>query len=145
MGAAITKPELPKTEKWSIIERLNKEKECIGMYISSHPLDEYKVVFQQVCNTTTAQLSSDLESFYGKKIIFGGMVTDAWDAVSSKTGKPFGKMVLNDYTGSYELAFFSKDYIDFNKFLAKNLYLLVVATVQKKGEDWKFYKLGIEI
>ena len=140
MGAAITKPELPKTEKWSIIERLNKEKECIGMYISSHPLDEYKVVFQQVCNTTTAQLSSGLESFYGKKIIFGGMVTDAWDAVSSKTGKPFGKMVLNDYTGSYELAFFSKDYIDFNKFLAKNLYLLVVATVQKKGEDWKFYK-----
>ena len=68
------------------------------------------------------------------------MVTDALNAVSSKTGKPFGKLTFNDYVGSYEIAFFGKDYIDFNKYIAKGLYLLFVATVQKKGEDWKYYK-----
>ena len=140
MGAAISKPELPKAEKWSIVQRLNKEKECIGMYISSHPLDEYKVIFQHVCNITTTELSGNLESLNGRKLVFGGMVTDAWDAVSAKTGKPYGKLVFTDYVGSYELAFFGSDFIDYNKYLAKNLYLLFVAKVQKKGEDWKYYK-----
>ena len=140
MGAAISKPELPKSEKWSIVQRLNKEKECIGMYISSHPLDEYKVIFQHVCNITTTELSGNLESLNGRKLVFGGMVTDAWDAVSAKTGKPYGKLVFTDYVGSYELAFFGSDFIDYNKYLAKNLYLLFVAKVQKKGEDRKYYK-----
>ena len=137
--AAVTKPELPRTDRWSLLQRLNKEKECIGMYISSHPLDQYKMVFEQLANTTTLDLSGNLEALKGKKLIFGGMVTEAWEGVSMKNGKNYGKMTLTDYSGTYELRFYNQDYLDYNKYLKENMYLLFVAKVQKKGEDWKYY------
>ena len=69
---AIAKPEIPKAERWSDLERLNKEKELVGIYLSAHPLDEYRIILQYVCNTGMAELN-DKESLIGREILAGGI------------------------------------------------------------------------
>lgn len=134
----IVKPELPYTHDWSPLEKLNKEREYIGMYLSAHPLDDFEFEINYVCNTKTSDLK-DLMPLMGKPLRIGGMVT-AIRHGTSKAGNPYGIFTLEDYEGAHEFALFGNSYIEFSKYMIKDLYLLIHATVQEKGADYKFKK-----
>ncbi|HLP05016.1 MAG TPA: DNA polymerase III subunit alpha [Paludibacter sp.] len=135
----ISKPELPFTPEWSPLERLNKERDLIGMYLSAHPLDEFEFEINHICNTTTVGLK-DLESLQGKSLKIGGMVTNTRVGIS-KAGNQYGIFTLEDYAGAFEFALFGKNYIEFGKYMIKDLYLFITAVVQEKGADFKYKKV----
>jgi len=128
----ITEPQLPqKIETWGQLEQLGREKEVVGFFISGHPLDPYKLIIEHKCNANCAQLKSNLESFKGKEVTFGGIVT-GFENRTSKTGNAFGKIFIEDYQGAMEIMLFSKDYVEFNKFMVSNLFVFVKAVVQER-------------
>ncbi len=134
----ITKPEIPYAPEWSPLEKLNKERDLIGMYLSAHPLDEYEFEINHICNATTVDLK-DLPSLQGKPLKIGGMVTNFRHG-TSKAGNPYGIFTLEDYAGAFEFALFGKNYIEFGKYMIKDLYLFINAIVQEKGADYKYRK-----
>lgn len=135
----ITKPEIPYAPEWSPLERLNKERDLIGMYLSAHPLDEFEFEINHICNTTTVDLK-DLEKLKGKALKIGGMVT-GFRHGTSKAGNPYGILTIEDYAGAFEFPLFGKNYIEFGKYMIKDLYLFIHAIVQEKGADFKFKKV----
>ena len=135
---AITKPEIPKSPQWSNLERLSKEKEYIGIYLSAHPLDNYKFEMQHVCNTQLADLRDNFDDFRDKgEIRVGGIVTAIRNG-RTKTDKPYGVFTIEDYSGSREFAIFNDDYLNFGKYMQKDIYIMVIGKVQERGADWKF-------
>ena len=129
-GNTIAKPEIPKCERWSDLERLNKEKELVGIYLSAHPLDEYRIILTYVCNTGMAEIN-DKENLVGKDLLFGGIVTDFREGMTKK-GNPYGIIKIEDFTGSGEIALFGKDYVDYSKFGKRGMYLLIKARVEDR-------------
>ena len=130
----IVKPEIPYAPDWSPLEKLNKEREYIGMYLSAHPLDDYEFEISHISNTTTQDLK-DLMPLMGKQFKIGGMVT-ATRFGTTKTGNPYGIFTLEDYEGAFEFPLFGNNYIEFSKYMIKDLYLLISGTVQMKGADF---------
>ena len=110
----IATPAIPKAEPWSDIERLNKEKEMVGIYLSAHPLDKYYIEIQFGCNTALNQVE-DRRDNLNEEITFGGIVVDYVEKPTRKGGL-FGKITLEDYTGKYDLMLFGKDFVEFRKF-----------------------------
>jgi len=106
----IQTPPLPKSDvRWSDIERLNKERDLVGIYLSAHPLDEYKIVLDNLCNTRCDELA-DVAKLDGREdVTLGGIVTAVRNGFT-KTGKPFGIVTLEDFYGSGELALFGEDW-----------------------------------
>lgn len=108
-AAAVAHPPIPKAHQWATIEKLNKERELVGIYLSAHPLDEYEVILKHMCNTTCAEMERNAdfaELAKRQEITFGGIVTGIQEKFSSKTGKPFGIVTIEDYEGVGELALF---------------------------------------
>jgi DNA polymerase-3 subunit alpha len=134
----IVKPEVPYAPDWSPLEKLNKEREYIGMYLSAHPLDDYEFEINHVCNTKTPDLK-ELAPLMGKHLRIGGMVTLIRHG-TTKAGNPFGILTLEDYEGAFDFALFGNNYIEFGKYMIKDLYLLIHATVQERGADYKYRK-----
>jgi DNA polymerase III subunit alpha len=129
-GFEIPKPEAPVVTEWSSSYQLNKEKELIGIYLSAHPLDEYKIELNHFCSHSLAELSN-LENLENLSISFGGKVTSAVEKMT-KNGFPFGTMELEDFTDSYKLSLFQKDYIKFKSFFTEGLSLFIRGRVQKR-------------
>ncbi len=127
----IQEPKIPDAEVWSPLYILNQEKECIGFYISAHPLDEYKFELDHFCTNQLNELN-DLEKLKDKEMVIGGMVIHAVEKFA-KNGKPYGDMTLEDYSGSYLLRMFSKDYLNFKAYFQKGYYLLLHGKVQERG------------
>jgi len=134
----ITKPEIPYAAEWSPLEKLNKERDLIGMYLSAHPLDEFEMEINHICNTTTTDLK-DLAALKGKQLRIGGMVTNLRHG-TSKAGNPYGILTLEDYAGAFEFALFGNNYVEYSKYMIKDLYLYINAIVQEKGADYKYRK-----
>ena len=105
-GVEIATPLVPKTDvRWSDIERLNKERDLVGIYLSAHPLDEYKIVLDNLCNAKCADLADVANLADREDVILGGIVT-AVRTGFTKNGKPFGVVTLEDFDGTGELAMF---------------------------------------
>lgn len=130
-GFEIQRPEVTPGPEWSKLEKLNKEKEVIGIYLSAHPLDDYRLEIDNFCNVTLADMK-DLPSLNGKDVTLAGMVTSAKIA-TSKNGNQFGKIMLEDYSDSWELVLFGKDFKDFRQFIYDGYNLLVKGRVQPKS------------
>ena len=109
-GIEIATPPIPKTDvRWSDIEKLNKERDLVGIYLSAHPLDEYKIVLDNLCNTKCAELA-DVDKLADREdVVLGGIVT-AQRTGFTKAGKPFGIVTLEDFDGSGELALFGEEW-----------------------------------
>ncbi|NCT09554.1 MAG: DNA polymerase III subunit alpha [Flavobacteriia bacterium] len=122
-------PEIPNCETWGTMELLSQEKEVIGMYISAHPLDDFKneLFF---CNTNLSIFREDLKSHAGKNISFAGIITDVQHRVA-KTGNPWASFVLEDYNDNYEFRIFKEDYLKFKHFLSMKNFLFIRATFKK--------------
>jgi len=102
-GIEIAQPQVPKNdERWSDIERLNKERELVGIYLSAHPLDEFKIILDNLCNTKCVELADIAKLADREDVILGGIVT-ATKTGFTKTGKPYGVVTIEDFDGSGEL------------------------------------------
>jgi len=128
--ADIQKPEPLPHEPWTKLEMLNKEREVIGIYLSSHPLDDFSVIIRHYCHSTLGDLQ-DLPSMKNKDFTIAGMVTSVTH-LTTKTGKPYGRFTIEDYNSSHEFVLFSKDYENFRRYLYEGYYLLVRGRVQER-------------
>ena len=122
-------PEIPNCETWGTMELLSQEKEVIGMYISAHPLDDFRNEMA-FCNTNLSIFKEDVKEFAGKNISFAGIITDVQHRVS-KTGNPWASFILEDYNDNYEFRIFKEDYLKFKHFLSLNNFVYVKATFKK--------------
>jgi DNA polymerase-3 subunit alpha len=133
---SISKPEIPVAEPWSDLERLNKEKELVGIYLSAHPLDEYWIILSYVCNTGVAELN-EKETLRGRELLLGGIVTGFREGMTKK-GSPYGILKIEDFTGSAEIPLFGNNYVEYSKYGKLGMYLLINGKVeprQWRGED----------
>jgi DNA polymerase-3 subunit alpha len=121
-------PDIPKAEDWPVLERLNKEKELVGIYLSAHPLDEYAIALKYACSVSMSEIA-DKEALRNREISFGGLVSSVREGIT-KTGKPYMIIKIEDFNGSGELVLFGKDYINFSKYGKPGLYLYGKGRVQ---------------
>lgn len=110
MAVDIVRPSLPVNyEMWSDMERLNKERDLVGIYLSAHPLDEYAAILNYVCNTKVTELDN-LEALSSKaEVTFGGIVNGVSTGYTKK-GNPMGTVIIEDYSGQHKIALFGKDW-----------------------------------
>ena len=140
--AAISKPEIPQAERWSDLERLNKEKELVGIYLSAHPLDEFKIILDYVCNTRMIEFNNK-EALLDREILAGGIVSGFREG-TTKTGNPYGILKIEDYSGSAEIPLFGPNYLDYAKYGRNGMYLLINAKVaQRNRNQTNFYDIQI--
>lgn len=133
-GSSGTEMPLPKVdaiEPFSEIEKLHFEKEVVGVYISGHPLDNFKFEMDAFCNTPLSQLA-ELEGNEGRETKVGGIVASVEHRMT-KTGKPFGKLILEDYSGRFEFMMWSEDYLKYKSFLMPGLFLFVEGNILRKA------------
>ena len=114
-GVEIMRPPVPKNNvRWSDIERLNKERDLVGIYLSAHPLDEYKIILDNLCNTRCAELADRGAALADREdITLGGVVTSVQKRFG-KNNKPWGIVTLEDFEGPGELALFGDDWLNLN-------------------------------
>ena len=121
------KPAIPEAEEWSVLERLNKERSLVGIYLSAHPLDEYYVILQNVCNMKMAEMEY-LTAFAGKTVRLGGIVTEVRSG-TTKNGKPFGVATIEDFSGTGEIALFGESWVQWGKYLSVDRSVLITGGV----------------
>lgn len=143
----IARPVAAKNERWPSIEKLNKERELVGIYLSAHPLDEYSVILNHLCNTHTEEIGrgADLaELSKREEISFGGIITAVNERFSQKTGKPFGFVTIEDFEGSGELALFGDDWARWNGLMKENYTIFVTAKCQPRFRNSESYELKVQ-
>jgi len=120
MDVAVSHPAMPKSVPiWGNLERLNKERDLVGIYLSAHPLDEYSVVLKHVCNAHFNQIDEQKgELAKLKEVTLGGIVTGVRTG-ETKKGTPYGIVKLEDFEGNGELAFFGKDWVTYRNFFVE--------------------------
>ena len=123
------KPVIPDAEVWTALERLNKERSLVGIYLSAHPLDEYYVILQYVCNLKIAEMDN-LAAFEGQNVRFGGIVT-AVRSGTSKNGKPYGFVTIEDFSGTHEVGIFAENWVKWGAYLSVDRSVLISGTVEK--------------
>ncbi len=134
-------PIIPKCEPWPNLHQLKFEKELMGIYVSGHPLDDYKIEMNNFCNTTLDKLG-DLSLLKGRDISIGGVVSEVFNGLT-KNGAPWGRFTLEDYNGSYQFALFGEDYPNFKKWMNPGWFLYVKAKAQ--SHKWDKEKLELKI
>ena len=114
-GIEIARPQPPKNDiRWSDIERLNKERDLVGIYLSAHPLDEYRIILDNLCNARCAELADRGAALKDREdITLGGIVTGIQSRFG-KNNKPWGIITLEDFEGSGELVLFGEDWLNLN-------------------------------
>ena len=128
----IQRPAVPKSdERWSDIERLNKERELVGIYLSAHPLDEYKIVLDHLCNTRCDELADVNKLKDREDVIIGGIVTGVRTRFD-KRGQPCGFVTLEDFVGSGELALFGEEWGRWSGMFTEGASVYVTAKVQPR-------------
>lgn len=144
----VQKPEPPMVPEWADLVLLEKERSLVGVYLTAHPLDKYRLEIETLAtkDVSLKDLNNNIETLKGRELTFVGMVSEARESFG-KTGKPYSNIVLTDYTDSYKMFFFAKDYVDFGKFCKPGLYLLVRGVVQNRygSEQLEFKVNRIEL
>jgi len=147
VASYIPEPPLPDAEEFPLIEKLKYEKDVIGIYLTGHPLDNYKLELQRYCNSTVSDLTTIQKARSGEggedtkaafaelrkkgELCVGGLVSGVQHKMT-KTGKPFGTFVLEDYNDSYEFALFGDDYVKFRNLLVDGYFLQLRGIIEEK-------------
>jgi DNA polymerase-3 subunit alpha len=158
----INEPTLPVANEWSLIDRLKYEKDAIGIFLSGHPLDNYKLELKEFCQHSVRHLSlvnkirmgdtneevlAEFASLKNRELVVGGLVVVSAQRMT-KTGKPFGTIVFEDYNDSCELALFGDDFVRFKQFMTDGYFLRIRGQVGerfRKEGDWEFKITAIEL
>ncbi len=151
----ILEPSFPVSPEWGLIDRLKYEKDAIGIFLSGHPLDDYKLELDRFCTHSVKHLSiinkvrggdtneevlAEFEMLKNREVVVGGLVVTASHRMT-KTGKPFGTFVFEDYDDSCELAIFGEDFVQNKLHLTENYFLQIRGRVGErfgKAGDWEF-------
>jgi DNA polymerase-3 subunit alpha len=136
----IAEPVVPPCEDWSTMEKLAKEKEVVGIYISGHPLDDFKFEMKYFCNAKLESLKN-LEQFVGKTLSFGGIINNVQHRVA-KNGKGWASFSLEGYDESYEFRIFGEEYLKFRHFLIQNNFTYIRVLVKEGWADKETGKKG---
>lgn len=133
----IPEPVVPPCEDWNTMEKLAREREVVGIYISGHPLDDYKFEMKYFCNTRLEAFKS-LESLVGKNLSFGGIVNDV-QHLTAKNGKGWAKFTIDGYDESHEFRIFDEEYLKFRHFLVQNTFVYMKVVIK---EGWTNRETG---
>jgi DNA polymerase-3 subunit alpha len=160
VASYIPEPAMPETEEWPLIEKLKYEKEVIGMYLTGHPLDNYKVELERFCNASVSDLKTIQKARSGEggdetmsafnqlrkkgELCVGGLVSNVQHKMT-KTGKPFGTFVIEDYNESYEFALFGDDYVKFRNLLVDGYFLHIKGNIEEKFRQKDNWDLRITV
>ncbi|QJD94719.1 DNA polymerase III subunit alpha [Mucilaginibacter robiniae] len=147
MAAYIPEPAMPDVEEWPLIEKLKYEKDVIGIYLTGHPLDNYKLELEKYCQNRVSDLKVLVTMRNGEaapdimerfnllrrqgELAIGGLMANVQHKMT-KTGKPFGTFVLEDYNDSYEFALFGDDYIKFRNLLVEGYFIQIKGNIEEK-------------
>ena len=143
-GVEIATPPIPKTDvRWSDIEKLNKERDLVGIYLSAHPLDEYKIVLDNLCNTRCDELADVNQLKDRADVVIGGIVT-AIRSRFDKRGNPCGFVTLEDFEGSGELAMFGEDWGRWSGMFTEGASVFVTAKVQPRFQYSDIMQLKVQ-
>ena len=137
----VATPEIISAPHWSDLDRLNRERDLVGIYLSAHPLDEYEVILENVCNARMSDLT-DLKPLYNRDLIMGGIVTAVREG-QTKKGNPFGIAKVEDYSGSAEFAFFGNDWVEKKNFFTIGMFLYMKGKCQPK--QWRQDEYEVKI
>ncbi|MEG1464051.1 MAG: DNA polymerase III subunit alpha [Mucinivorans sp.] len=138
-SSMVQKPSAPTGgESWGKLEMLEKEREVIGIYLSSHPLDDFRVVLEKYCTASVGELE-DLAALNGRDLILGGMITSVQN-LTTKTGKPFGRFTIEDLCGSYTFTLFSREWEQFRYHCMAQSTVLIRCKIEQST-----YREGCEI
>lgn len=135
----IPEPQVPPCETWGTMEKLAKEKEVVGIYISGHPLDDFKLEMRYFCNADLSAFKY-LNNYIGRELTFGGVVTDVQHRVS-KMGKGWALFTMEDYENNYEFRIFGEEYLKYRHFLVKNSFIHVKVSVK---DGWVNKNTGVK-
>ncbi|WP_289022610.1 DNA polymerase III subunit alpha [uncultured Salegentibacter sp.] len=133
----IPEPVVPPCEEWGTMEKLRKEREVVGIYISGHPLDDFKYEMNYFCNSKLGEFQ-DLEKCVNRDLTFGGVISDVQHRVS-KMGKGWAMFTVEDYTDTYEFRMFGEEYLKFRHFLVPNSFVHIKIFVK---EGWTNKETG---
>jgi DNA polymerase-3 subunit alpha len=131
-GVEVATPVIPQAEPWSELERLNRERELVGMYLSAHPLDPYYMEVTYGCDTPLAEVKNRANEV-NKEITMGGLVVD-FQTRMGKKGQ-FGILKIEDYSGSFEFMLFGNKFVDYQKFGVLGLAIVVRGAYEKGYRD----------
>lgn len=137
----VATPEIIPAPTWSDLERLNKERDLVGIYLSAHPLDEYSVILEDVCKTRMTDLA-DLTALQNQDLVMGGIVTGVREGYT-KNGKPYGVVKMEDYSGVGEFAFFGNEWVEKKNFFVEGMFLFMRGKCQPR--QWKQDELEVKI
>ncbi len=124
---------IPDCEPWNVMEKLSKEKEVIGFYISGHPLDDYKTEINNFCNANLDVLRN-INELEGKELTFAGILVDVQHRIT-KNGKGWALFTLEDYSDAYEFKIFNEDYLKLKHFLVPNSFLYIKTTMRRPWRE----------
>lgn len=127
----IPEPIVPPCENWGTMEKLKREKEVVGIYISGHPLDDFKIEMANFCNVKVSNLN-ELGNFLNREITLGGVITDVQHRVA-KNGKGWGIFTIEDYKESFDFRIFGEEYLKFRHFLIPNSFVHIKLFIK---EGW---------
>ena len=139
--AQIPEPEVPPCEEWGTMEKLRREKEVVGIYISGHPLDDFKKEIKAFCNTNLSIFKDNLHEYINRELSFAGVITDVQHRIS-KTGKGWASFILEDYTDTHEFRIFGEEYLKFRHFLMINSFAYLKVFVREGWTNRETNKKG---
>ncbi len=129
--AQIAEPTVPPCEEWGTMEKLRREKEVVGIYISGHPLDDFKTEIKAFTNANVGYFNT-MEDYVNRELSFAGVITDVQHRIS-KNGKGWAMFTIEDYTDSYDFRVFGEEYLKYRHFLMVNSFVHVKAFIR---EGW---------
>lgn len=140
----IATPPIPKCDEWSTIDRLNKEKDLVGIYLSAHPLDDYRLILNSMCNTKCSELNDKKELAKKEEVFVGGIITEAPEKEKfTRKGTPWGNVTIEDFDSSGEIALFGEEWGKWRGMLTKGCAVFITAKCVQKYRDSDYYDFRI--
>ncbi len=130
-GVQIPEPEVPPCPEWSTMKKLKQEREVVGIYISGHPLDDFKEELHHFCRSSISDFTKQ-EEHVNQELSVGGVITDV-QHLTSKKGKGYARFTLEDYTDSYEFRIYGEEYLRYRHFLVPNNFIYLKVFIR---EGW---------
>ena len=134
-GVEIPEPIAEKAPKWSAYQKLNLEKEVVGIYITGHPLEDFKLEVDNFCDVNLKILSEHINQLPDKEYKFAAIAADALN-LESRKGNKYGVLEMHDMEGTLEFRLFGEQYLKYRHFLVPGSFLFIKGTVQRKSKKW---------
>lgn len=127
-GTKMPEPEIPKAEEWGSVYKLNREKEVVGIFISGHPLDDFRIEIESFCNGNVAMLN-EMDVHRGKDLLIAATISEA-EHRTTKNGDPFGTLMIEDYYDSFKLFLWRENYLKFKHFIHPGAFIAIKGRIE---------------